>query len=144
MSDVYLNYSSQLGMTADIHKLVCRHGKPLSPAPVHASMCTIPHHALVFVLAYSFISLVFATLEFQKKRTSPQSEFQVLGPVAQLNIVNKDIAPDGFLRSLGCVKLAYRLVLTFSRTVLAGGTFPGPLIVAKKVKPFRGVSNCWF
>lgn len=40
-----------------------------------------------------------------------------IGPVATLNIVNSDIAPDGFLRS----------------TVLAGGTFPGPLIVGDKV-----------
>jgi len=40
-----------------------------------------------------------------------------IGPVATLNIVNSDIAPDGFLRS----------------TVLAGGTFPGPLIFGDKV-----------
>ncbi|KAI0047190.1 multicopper oxidase [Auriscalpium vulgare] len=37
-----------------------------------------------------------------------------IGPVANLPIVNKVIAPDGFSRS----------------TVLAGGTFPGPLITA--------------
>ncbi|KAJ7694600.1 laccase [Mycena rosella] len=35
-----------------------------------------------------------------------------IGPIANLPIVNKHIAPDGFTRS----------------TVLAGGTFPGPLI----------------
>ncbi|KAJ7464416.1 laccase 2 precursor [Mycena latifolia] len=39
-----------------------------------------------------------------------------IGPVANLPIVNKLIAPDGFSRS----------------TVLAGGTFPGPLIKAYK------------
>ncbi|KAJ7314461.1 yellow laccase [Mycena albidolilacea] len=40
-----------------------------------------------------------------------------IGPIANLPIVNKRIAPDGFTRS----------------TVLAGGTFPGPLI-----KGFKG------
>ncbi|KAJ7100474.1 yellow laccase [Mycena epipterygia] len=39
-----------------------------------------------------------------------------LGPIANLPIVNKHIAPDGFSRS----------------TVLAGGTFPGPLITGHK------------
>ncbi|KAJ7024838.1 laccase [Mycena alexandri] len=39
-----------------------------------------------------------------------------IGPVGNLPIVNKQIAPDGFSRS----------------TVLAGGTFPGPLIKANK------------
>ncbi|KAG6848879.1 hypothetical protein H0H93_013228 [Arthromyces matolae] len=39
-----------------------------------------------------------------------------IGPVAHLDIVNKEIAPDGFLRP----------------TVLAGGTFPGPVIAGKK------------
>ena len=40
-----------------------------------------------------------------------------IGPVADLRISNVDIAPDGFTRS----------------TVLAGGVFPGPLIVGNKV-----------
>ncbi len=40
-----------------------------------------------------------------------------IGPVANLPIVNKVIAPDGFTRD----------------TVLAGGQFPGPLIVGNKV-----------
>lgn len=40
-----------------------------------------------------------------------------IGPVTELDIVNKVIAPDGFARD----------------TVLAGGTFPGPLITGKKV-----------
>ncbi|KAF7296307.1 Laccase I [Mycena chlorophos] len=40
----------------------------------------------------------------------------VVGPVGQLNIVNKVIAPDGYTRS----------------TVLAGGTFPGPLVSGTK------------
>ncbi|KAJ7166783.1 laccase 1 precursor [Mycena filopes] len=39
-----------------------------------------------------------------------------IGPIGNLQIVNKQIAPDGFSRS----------------TVLAGGTFPGPLIKATK------------
>ncbi|KIM58002.1 laccase [Scleroderma citrinum Foug A] len=44
-----------------------------------------------------------------------------VGPVTNLEIVNKNIAPDGFTRS----------------TVLAGGTFPGPLIQAHKGDDFR-------
>lgn len=96
-------------------------------------MRTTPYCALAFALVYSFIPSVFATPEYQQERTTLESEFRVLGPVAQLNIVNKVIAPDGFPRSLSCVDLAYRLVLTSSRTVLAGGTFPGPLIIAEKV-----------
>ncbi|KAJ3485885.1 hypothetical protein NLI96_g4634 [Meripilus lineatus] len=44
-----------------------------------------------------------------------------VGPVADLRISNVDIAPDGFTRS----------------TVLAGGVFPGPLIVGTKGDNFR-------
>ncbi|KAF7329657.1 Laccase I [Mycena kentingensis (nom. inval.)] len=44
----------------------------------------------------------------------------VIGPAAQLPIVNRVIAPDGFSRS----------------TVLAGGTFPGPLIRGNKGATF--------
>ncbi|RPD52896.1 hypothetical protein L227DRAFT_596513 [Lentinus tigrinus ALCF2SS1-6] len=44
-----------------------------------------------------------------------------IGPVANLPIVNKVIAPDGFTRD----------------TVLAAGQFPGPLIVGKKGDNFR-------
>ena len=40
-----------------------------------------------------------------------------IGPVTDLTIVNKDISPDGVIRS----------------SVLAGGTFPGPLIKGNKV-----------
>ncbi|KAK7682832.1 laccase, multicopper oxidase, benzenediol:oxygen oxidorectuctase [Cerrena zonata] len=44
-----------------------------------------------------------------------------IGPVTDLHIVNKDIAPDGFKRP----------------TVLAGGTFPGPVITGKKGDNFK-------
>ena len=47
-----------------------------------------------------------------------------IGPVTDLHIVNANIAPDGFTRA----------------TVLAGGTFPGPLIVGQKVGAF--VCHC--
>lgn len=40
-----------------------------------------------------------------------------IGPVTDLHIVNADVAPDGISRA----------------AVLAGGTFPGPLIVGNKV-----------
>ncbi|ETW84726.1 laccse sensu stricto [Heterobasidion irregulare TC 32-1] len=43
-----------------------------------------------------------------------------IGPVADLHIVNKNISPDGFSRD----------------TVLAGGTFPGPLITANRGQSF--------
>lgn len=43
--------------------------------------------------------------------------FAAIGPVTELDIVNKVIAPDGVARD----------------TVLAGGTFPGPLIKGQKV-----------
>ncbi|KAK7682849.1 laccase, multicopper oxidase, benzenediol:oxygen oxidorectuctase [Cerrena zonata] len=43
------------------------------------------------------------------------------GPVTDLRIVNKDIAPDGFMRP----------------TVLAGGTFPGALITGQKGDNFQ-------
>ena len=41
-----------------------------------------------------------------------------IGPVTDLPIVNKDIAPDGFTRP----------------AALAGGTFPGPLITGQKAR----------
>ncbi|OCH87174.1 laccase 2 [Obba rivulosa] len=44
-----------------------------------------------------------------------------IGPIAELVIENKDIAPDGFTRA----------------TVLAGGTFPGPLIQGNKGDTFQ-------
>lgn len=50
-----------------------------------------------------------------------RSSANVLGPVTDLEVVNKVIAPDGYSRS----------------TVLAGGTFPGPLIAAQKGDQFR-------
>ena len=43
--------------------------------------------------------------------------FAAVGPVTDIHIVNKNIAPDGFSRP----------------SVLAGGTFPGPLITGQKV-----------
>lgn len=50
-----------------------------------------------------------------------RSSVGVLGPVTNLEIVNKIIAPDGYFRP----------------TVLAGGVFPGPLIAAQKGDDFR-------
>jgi iron transport multicopper oxidase len=45
--------------------------------------------------------------------------YAAIGPIGGLEISNKQISPDGFQRS----------------AVLAGGTFPGPLIKANKVTP---------
>nr|QMP96873.1 laccase 8 precursor [Cerrena sp.] len=47
--------------------------------------------------------------------------YAAIGPVSDLHIVDVDIAPDGFTRP----------------AVLAGGTFPGPLIQAKKGGNFQ-------
>lgn len=66
-------------------------------------MRATPYCALAFPLIYSFIPSVFATPELQQERDTLENEFHVLGPIAQLNIVNKVIAPDGFPRSLSCV-----------------------------------------
>lgn len=44
--------------------------------------------------------------------------FAAIGPVTDLHIVNQNLDPDGFNRP----------------TVLAGGTFPGPLIRGNKVR----------
>lgn len=57
-------------------------------------------------------SVVVAALSFPAR-----SLCGTIGPVTDLTIVNKDIAPDGYRRA----------------AVLAGGTFPGPLITGKKV-----------
>ena len=65
---------------------------------------------MVPALSLVALSLSFGTYAFT---TEPLS----IGPVADLPIVNKDIAPDCFSRA----------------AVLAGGTFPGPLIIGDKV-----------
>lgn len=53
-----------------------------------------------------------------------------------LKIVNAQIAPDGFKRS-SVLHLLYAdsadIFANNRRTVLAGGTFPGPLITGSKV-----------
>jgi iron transport multicopper oxidase len=63
-----------------------------------------------------------------------------IGPIADVHIVNKNIAPDGFTRSYVDIS-SYLLIhsLRFlDSAVLAGGTagsaaFPGPLIIGFKV-----------
>ncbi|CAL1710149.1 unnamed protein product [Somion occarium] len=58
----------------------------------------------------------------QRRNLLPFSRaYAAIGPVADLHIVNKDIAPDGVLRP----------------TVLAGGTFPGTLITGQKGDNFK-------
>ena len=48
---------------------------------------------------------------------SPYSAHAAIGPVADLHITNANISPDGYSRA----------------AILAGGSYPGPLIRAKKV-----------
>ncbi|KAI6144387.1 laccase [Pisolithus tinctorius] len=75
-------------------------------------------HLLTFGLVNSY--LVTATVSGQQSHGAPSKRANVLGPVSAIEVANKVIAPDGFPRS----------------TVLAGGTFPGPLIQAQKGDEF--------
>ncbi|KAF8448747.1 laccase [Boletus edulis BED1] len=81
-------------------------------------MKPIPYYFLVLALTCSSVVSVFTTPGTQRRSSNGP---KVLSPVTKLNIVNKVIAPDGFPRS----------------TVLAEGTFPGPLIAARKGDNFR-------
>jgi iron transport multicopper oxidase len=68
--------------------------------------------------------------------------YAVIGPSAHMHIVNKNIQPDGFSRSLVSSRSSNTtigLFLAVSRAVLAGETadkasFPGPLIAGVKVR----------
>ncbi|KIJ58016.1 multicopper oxidase [Hydnomerulius pinastri MD-312] len=80
----------------------------------------------VFALALVCSSVTASIIAGPKYRqyqrlSSSTPNLNVLGPVSQLHVVNRVIAPDGFPRS----------------TVLAGGVFPGPLIQAQKGDDFR-------
>ncbi|KIO00644.1 laccase [Pisolithus tinctorius Marx 270] len=77
---------------------------------------------LVHLLASGLVNLflVTATVVGPRFHRAPSRRANVLGPVSTVEVVNKVIAPDGFPRS----------------TVLAGGTFPGPLIQAQKGDEF--------
>lgn len=65
--------------------------------------------------------------------------YAAIGPVADVHVVNRIIAPDGFNRSYVFLNPSFVREFTCgSRTVLAGdvlhgGTFPGPLITGFKV-----------
>ncbi|KAL4072061.1 laccase [Scleroderma citrinum] len=76
-----------------------------------------------FIIAISFthsLSIAAAIIGPQNRR-DPEENANVLRSVSDLEIVNKIVSPDGFSRS----------------TVLAGGTFPGPLIRANKGDELR-------
>ncbi|KIK22215.1 laccase [Pisolithus microcarpus 441] len=72
-------------------------------------------------LALASILVNFSTAASVVGPVQRRSSANVLGPVTDLEITNKVIAPDGFPRT----------------AVLAGGTFPGPLIAAQKGDQFR-------
>lgn len=73
-----------------------------------------------------------------------RSAYAAIGPVADLHIVNSQIAPDGYKRMYGFfVAMSYSLgcgiETLVARAVLAGSsphtaTFPGPLIIGNKVR----------
>jgi hypothetical protein len=61
-----------------------------------------------------------------------------IGPTADLVIRNVDLSPDGFPRSYALTFCLCRTwSLTSFRTVLAGGTFPGPVIRGVKGDRFK-------
>ncbi|KAG2035340.1 laccase B [Suillus americanus] len=70
----------------------------------------------ILFLILSLISSIHATSIVSRSQSYPLSQPAVHGPKARITIGNRVIAPDGFNRS----------------TTLADGTFPGPLITAKK------------
>ncbi|KAL4065719.1 laccase [Scleroderma yunnanense] len=77
------------------------------------------HWALVYALLLdSYAAPVVLNDRSDVSPLFPQSS--ILGPSSQLNVVNAVVSPDGFSRS----------------AVLAGGTFPGPLIQAYKDDDF--------
>ncbi|RPD65835.1 laccase 1 [Lentinus tigrinus ALCF2SS1-7] len=61
------------------------------------------------------------TLHFFLLSSLVLSSFAAIGPVTELTIVNANISPDGYERA----------------AVLAGGSFPGPLITGKKGDHFQ-------
>jgi hypothetical protein len=87
-----------------------------------------------------YFSLVFPVIDmlFSAGRsalvtfTLIQNTLAAVEPITSLNIVNKVIAPDGFPRSY-VTHNTPNFTNRFSRTVLADGKFPGPLIKGNKV-----------
>ena len=84
-----------------------------------------------------YIPIIIATL-----RTLPHSVRAAIGSIADLRIVNRNIAPDGFDRP--CVlplrdNHNHTLLkpILFISAVLAGGMFPGPVIRAMKSETFE-------
>ncbi|KAH0836891.1 laccase [Lanmaoa asiatica] len=71
---------------------------------------------LLLIFIFSFFPIAHCTAYIVSRSTTSPLPYAI-GPVTNLSISNEMIAPDGFLRS----------------TTLAGGTFPGPLIMANKV-----------
>ncbi|KAF9232456.1 laccase [Melanogaster broomeanus] len=75
----------------------------------------------LFLYALSFLSTSYAASIVSRGQSRPLlPRTSSLGPTSKLRISNKMIAPDGFMRSAS----------------LAGGTFPGPLIMANKGDQF--------
>ncbi|KAF8553018.1 laccase [Imleria badia] len=78
---------------------------------------------LLLTSIFSFFSITRAASIVLRSNTSLPPSLPIgnaVGPVTNLTISNGMIAPDGFLRS----------------TTLAGGTFPGPLIMVNKGESF--------
>jgi hypothetical protein len=68
-----------------------------------------------------------------------------IGPVTDLEIVNAAVEPDGFSRPYDVYRfLNGHPLKVVSRAVLAGGTYPGPLITGKKVQFHPIMVNLFF
>ena len=101
-----------------------------------------PHFLPSLPFCLSFLAIPFITMNqllsfflFLATTSWPVSASgKVIGPRADLEIVNAQIAPDGFKRSFVSHSFRRADVLTNNpSTVLAGGIFPGPLIRGNKV-----------
>ncbi|KAI6144391.1 laccase [Pisolithus tinctorius] len=77
-------------------------------------------YILVHLLAFGLINFYLATATVIGPQLHRAPSKNALGPVSTIEILNRVISPDGFSRS----------------AVLAGGTFPGPLIQAQKGDEF--------
>ncbi|KAG6816517.1 hypothetical protein H0H93_008011, partial [Arthromyces matolae] len=80
--------------------------KPYNPTSPPAQFF---HHAMLKKYLFTVITFELA------------AQALTIGPIADLVITNKEIAPDGFQR----------------QSTLAGGTFPGPVIVGNKGDRFK-------
>jgi hypothetical protein len=105
----------------------------MSPAAGCFSLQFLPSLLFRLSLPIPFITMNHLLSLLLLLAATPWRVFAAIGPSADLEIVNAFLAPDGFNRSF-VYPFFQPDAVTYSRsTVLAGGTFPGPLITGTKV-----------